>query len=450
MKRRFSAPEDAYLDCKPAMTRHIQRYVLAAVISPLLMTMAVAVLLLTLEQMLRLFDVVVVEHGPVAVVWRMLLNLLPEYLGLSIPIGFLLGVVIGFRRLSQSNALDAMHSAGVSLRSIVAPIFGLSVLLMGATVIVVGFIQPYSAYEFERLGFLMQHGAFGLRIKAGQFTPIDKNTVIRIASISPAGAYQGIYAERCAARRSCIVTTAERAVWVFSQDGDRQAALRLYNGRQINISDPSAPEGVLDFKSMDFPISRPDAPAFRRRGEMSGETPLPVLARIAFSPTSARNKEYLEDRAQLHWIALQGLTFLAIPFLGASFGIVGKRRGGALNFAISLFVLIAYIQLLKAGALRADGGASPWLVMWPSFILFFTLSLGAFYVAAERPGGFGLRLALPDLAGAGVLPRTKRHPTSEIKPDKKAGGAGTQRRRLRLARQTERVSERESIRIFIE
>jgi large conductance mechanosensitive channel len=43
--------------------------------------------------MLRLFDFVATEGGPISVVWKMLANLLPEYLGLGIPIGLLLGKV---------------------------------------------------------------------------------------------------------------------------------------------------------------------------------------------------------------------------------------------------------------------------------------------------------------------------------------------------------------------
>ena len=44
-----------------------------------------------LDRIRRLFDFVATEGGPISVVWRMLANLLPEYLGLGIPIGLLLG-----------------------------------------------------------------------------------------------------------------------------------------------------------------------------------------------------------------------------------------------------------------------------------------------------------------------------------------------------------------------
>ena len=67
---------------------------------PLLATLAIAASLLLLEKMLNLFDFVAAEGGPVSVVWRMLANLMPEYLSLGIPIGLLLGILLAFPSIS--------------------------------------------------------------------------------------------------------------------------------------------------------------------------------------------------------------------------------------------------------------------------------------------------------------------------------------------------------------
>jgi len=89
----------------------IDRYQAKLILVPLLATLALAAMLLLLEKMLRLFDFVVSEGGPVNVVWRMLANLIPEYLGLGIPIGLMLGILLAFRRLALSSELDALRSA---------------------------------------------------------------------------------------------------------------------------------------------------------------------------------------------------------------------------------------------------------------------------------------------------------------------------------------------------
>ena len=68
----------------------IDRYLTRTIAVPLIGTLVLAAMLLVLDKMLRLFDFVVNAGGPVSVVWRMLANLLPEYLSLGIPIGLLL------------------------------------------------------------------------------------------------------------------------------------------------------------------------------------------------------------------------------------------------------------------------------------------------------------------------------------------------------------------------
>ncbi|RZM09433.1 MAG: LptF/LptG family permease, partial [Sphingomonas sp.] len=76
---------------------------------PLFATLLIAVMLFVLDRMLGLFNFVATQGGPISVVWRMLANLLPEYLGLGIPIGLLLGILLAFRRLATSSELDVLR-----------------------------------------------------------------------------------------------------------------------------------------------------------------------------------------------------------------------------------------------------------------------------------------------------------------------------------------------------
>ena len=65
----------------------IDRYIARLIFFPMVGTLVLSAMLLVLEKMLRLFDFVATEGGPVSIVWRMLANLIPEYLSLGIPIG---------------------------------------------------------------------------------------------------------------------------------------------------------------------------------------------------------------------------------------------------------------------------------------------------------------------------------------------------------------------------
>ncbi|OYW45090.1 MAG: LPS export ABC transporter permease LptF, partial [Novosphingobium sp. 12-63-9] len=90
------------------------RYIARLVTVPMLSVFVLAASLLVLDKMLKLFDFVATEGGPVTVVFKMLANLLPEYASLAIPLGLLLGILFAFRKLAISSELDVMRAVGLS------------------------------------------------------------------------------------------------------------------------------------------------------------------------------------------------------------------------------------------------------------------------------------------------------------------------------------------------
>ena len=92
----------------------VDRYIAGMIFVPMVGTLVIAAMLLLLDKMLKLFDFVVNEGGPVTVVWRMLGNLIPQYLALGVPIGLFLGVLLAFRKLAINSELDSLIGTGVS------------------------------------------------------------------------------------------------------------------------------------------------------------------------------------------------------------------------------------------------------------------------------------------------------------------------------------------------
>src|SRR5687767_1440725 len=120
----------------------IDRYMSRSIAVPLLGTLLLAAMLLVLDKMLRLFDFVVNAGGPVSVVWRMLANLLPEYLSLGIPIGLMLGILLAFRKLALSSELDALKGLGVGYGRPLRVTFLYAVPLAALNLFIVGYLEP--------------------------------------------------------------------------------------------------------------------------------------------------------------------------------------------------------------------------------------------------------------------------------------------------------------------
>ena len=152
----------------------IDRYLARLIFTPLVATLALAAMLLLLDKMLRLFDFVVSEGGPVNVVWRMLANLIPEYLALGIPVGLLLGVLLAFRRLALSSELDTLRAVGLGYGRLLRGPYMDSIVLGLLNLAIVGFVQPYARYAYEGLRFELRSGALGASMKVAEFNNLGK------------------------------------------------------------------------------------------------------------------------------------------------------------------------------------------------------------------------------------------------------------------------------------
>ena len=158
----------------------IDRYLARSIAVPLLGSLILAAMLLVLDKMLRLFQYVVDAGGPVSVVWRMLANLLPEYLSLGIPIGLMLGILLAFRKLALSSELDALRGIGIGYGRLLRIPFAYAIPLAIINLFIVGYLEPFTHYRYEGLRFDLKSGALGAAIKVGEFNQLGKHLTLRI------------------------------------------------------------------------------------------------------------------------------------------------------------------------------------------------------------------------------------------------------------------------------
>jgi lipopolysaccharide export system permease protein len=161
-------------------SERVDRYLARLIFVPLIATLTLAAMLLLLDKMLRLFDFVVSEGGPVGIVWRMLANLIPEYLGLGIPIGLMLGVLLAFRRLAMSSELDSLRGVGLGYGRLLRVPYLFAIGLAAINLAIVGFVQPRARYAYEELRFELRSGALGATIKVGEFNRLGRRITLRV------------------------------------------------------------------------------------------------------------------------------------------------------------------------------------------------------------------------------------------------------------------------------
>lgn len=363
------------------------RYIARLIAVPLTSTLVISAMLLVLDKMLRLFDFVAAQGGPVSVVWRMLANMLPEYLSLGIPIGLMLGILLALRRLALSSELDVLRGVGLSPARLLRVPYLYTAALALINLAIVGYIQPYSRYAYEGLQYELRSGALGASIKIGEFANLGKGMTLRIEESYDSGRdLRGIFVRMEQKAGQSLAVTAARGTFMGTDDPDT-IILRLTDGVLVQRASDQASPRILSFSGHDLPIDLPKIESFRNRGTADRELTLPELARVGVAQNT-EPKTRNEVLANMNFRLAEVAMMFLLPLAALAFAIPPKRSTSALGVFLSIVFIVTYHKVNQyAEAMGASGRISPFLALWVPFILFAALIFWMYHVAAHRPGG---------------------------------------------------------------
>lgn len=356
---------------------------------PMLGIFVLAASLLVLDKMLRLFDFVATEGGPVGVVFKLLVNMLPEYASLAIPLGLMLGILLAFRKLATSSELDVMRAVGLSYTRMLRVPYMITLVLVGVNFAIVGYLQPLSRYYYEELNYELQSGALGASIKVGEFTTLEDRIALRIdASEDEGRRLMGIFARVANTKGQVLSISAREGRFMALQGSPDTIILRLENGQIIQDMPGDAPR-VLSFTRHDLPIDLPAIENFRQRGGQSREYLLPELMQLGWNKDSPHTaEERASSKANFNYRMVEVVMMLLLPLLAVALAIPPKRSTSSLGLFVSIVIIVAYHKVNQyASDVAALGRIDPVIGLWGPFLVLAGLILWMYYRVAYVPGG---------------------------------------------------------------
>ena len=366
--------------------KSIDRYMARLIAVPLFATLTIASMLLVLDRIGRLFDFVATQGGPIGVVWRMLANLLPEYLGLGIPIGLMLGILLAFRRLSSTSELDVMRGVGMSYTRLLRVPYMFAILLAAINLAIVGYVQPIARYYYEGLRFELRTGALGASIKVGEFTHLGDRMTMRIEESRDKGRdLSGIFVHVQTPKNDWIGVTAEHGRFMATDDPN-VIIFRLTNGTLVHNRPEFKVPRVLKFSGHDLPINLPKFENFRQRGGRNLEFTLPELAKLG--KETGNQGLRASSRAEFHFRLVEVATMFLLPLLALALAIPPKRSSSSLGVFLSIVMIVTYHKVNQyASDIGALGRVDPVIALWGPFLVFAGLVFWMYYQIAYVPGG---------------------------------------------------------------
>lgn len=362
----------------------VDRYVLRQVATPLLTAMAIGLLVLMADRMVRLLEVTLGKKNSFAVVFELLGYLVPHYLGLALPAAMFLGLLFGFNKMSKDSEIDAFLAAGIGLHRLVRPVVGLAVVLALVSLGIFGWLQPHGRYAYRAVMFNVKNVEVFYLAEEGAFMQAGRRTFILDELSRGTNSFERIFLFEDGGAQGTETITAARGE-LIQVPSDPRPVLRLEDGHRLKIdsrpgfdtAEPPPPGVVATFKTTDTPLGRISTKLYRPRGDDERELTLLELASALVDPPASITMPEL--RSEFHKRLVMVASILVLPFLALPFA-MGRRRGQrAYRFGIALVILIAYHEIIEQGALITKlAGVSPWLTIWTPFVMLSAFALWRF------------------------------------------------------------------------
>lgn len=397
----------------PAAGGLVGRYLLRLLAKPLLATLLVVLPALLMERLLRLFDLLAGTGGPVSSVARLLVYLVPHYLGLALPAALFVGVYAVVARLSEHNELDALQSAGFSLGRLSRPFLLAGLLSAAAGVGLYGYAQPLGRYAYRSSFHALTHSGWNGRIVPGEFTRVGARATVLVEARDPAdGAFRGVFVQERREDGAEVLTTAAVGRLLSNPDGG-DLFLELEHGRQVTVL-ADGRVSTLDFAGTD--LSRPVAvrlPGFRPRGADEREMTLRELWAARHGPEPPSVAPSRLD-GELHGRLVRAASLAVLPLLAVPMGLAAKRSRRSHGMVLAAAILVLYQQALQLLEAFGDAGRlDPRPAVWAVFGLFALFCALVFRRSHRNPaeGGFDGALAAIERGAsraAALVPRRWR------------------------------------------
>ncbi len=349
----------------------VYRYIAREVTVPAILGLLIFTFVLLMGRILKLVEMVINKGVPFADIALLFACLLPAFLVITIPLAFLLGVLLGFGRLSGDSEIIAMKSSGISLYQMIRPVLGIALVASLATGVLTLFVEPIGNAAFRNQVFQIASSRASVGLLPRVFNDEFDGLVIYGQEIDDrSGTMSGVFIsdERVGSSPSVILARQGR---IISDSQALTLTMRLEDGavhRQPKGATQDAYQ-VIEFSTYDINLNMGQELDAAERPKKPKELPLAdLLGEIAKT----------DDAVQQRILSVELQQRLVLPFapiifalVGVPLGIQSQRSGRGGGFAMGLLVFLGYYVMSSFAETLADaGGLPPVATMWLPNLMF--------------------------------------------------------------------------------
>lgn len=370
--------------------RIFTRYILKEVVSHGIIGASVFTFVIFMREVTRILELVVRNSAPFPSVAELFFLTLPVALKVTIPMGVLVGILLGLSRMAADSEVTAMRASGVSVRTFlkIISLFGAAawVLALLNTVI----LEPRSAAALAKLQNNLASAQISFEVQPRVFYEGFRNHVLYVEDVSSASGtavWKDVFDADISTPGAPKITIAKEAI--VSSAGNDAIRLHLINGETHDTNSRTPDQyTITTFQETDIAISLPPAVKPPQEAVPVAQLSTPELYRQKYNP----NKEL----ARWYWIEFNRrlalpTACLVLVLIGIPLGLSAKKGGKGAGFVLTIVLVFIYYFLSIIGVSLARGGKiSPVLGVWMANIIFALIGVALLWRTDKLPIELGL------------------------------------------------------------
>jgi len=349
------------------MLRILDRYIVRELVTPFVLALLLLTFALEIPPILQHGETLIAEGASWDVVVRVLATLIPQALGITIPMALLGGILFALGRLSGDREIVAMEACGISLGRLLRPLLLFAVLATAATTYVMIVALPAANQAFREITFKLLMSRGESKIKPRVFYDGFPNLVIYVREVTPGVGWTDVVVADSSKPADHQLYLAKRGRLLIDE-GKRSVSLVLEEGTQhgVNVREPE--EYMLTRFDRTMLVIDPET-VFPRQGPMKGYTEM-TIAELKAEMGQLQAQNIYPHNQIMAWQKKYSIPAACLAFMLVALGLgVSTRRDGPLaSFVLAIGVVFAYWVLMYMSEAIAKAGLLPswfaWAAMW--------------------------------------------------------------------------------------
>lgn len=356
----------------------LNKLIFRNIFPPFLIALLVLTFVLFFQYLGNRSELLISKNISLEVILSIAATVIPGILIFSLPLSFLIGILIGLSGLAGESQITALRACGVPIRTLLRCILFCALLVCVLTGLISTIVLPKANYTLsrmmDRVGLTMATSLVRPRV----FNEDFPNIVFYVDDLAPdKQQWSRVFLVDNSTPGSARAVVARYGSWI-SDASKQRLQLHLDQGKiyEINLENPGK-DNVSVFASTDIPIqsnhgiasAKETAAAPRKTAE---QDTVFLWKNSENSPQGLKIEQLVELHRRI------ALPFSVFPFalLGLALAAGAHKGGKTSGFALSLATIVVFYVLFFNGLrLASVGKISPFWGAWGANILLFSLSL---------------------------------------------------------------------------